>query len=238
MEYTFYDIDSFPRDICSIEKHVPLRSKGRKTEHTERYSLVSFLEAFHLENLFTFPFKVIFRDRPDVLIVLPKGNVGLEITEAIPEQLARAQYLLEKNFAGLRKLEPQFFGWDAPERNDEEILEILRKSQVQLIGKPPYGNSIEDKWLIGIEKCITNKTKKLSKPGFEKFKTTWLLIYDNQSDPTFDDNYVLQELSPLFDNYWNINIPAFDKIFIDLGKRFFLIENGSALLVTPKAYKK
>lgn len=237
MEYTFDNIDNFPRDILSIEKRVPLRSKGRKTEHTEHYSLVSFLEAFHLENLFTFPFQVIFRDRPDVLIESPQGKVGLEITESIPEQLARAQYLVEKNFEGQKKVEAQYFGCDAPERNNEEILEILRNSQVKLT-KSMSGFSIEKNWIIGIEKCITNKTAKLSMTDFDKFDTNWLLIYDNNSDPYFDNNYVLNNLSPLLDNYWNVYNPAFDKIFIDLGEHFFIIEKGSVQLFTSKYHKK
>jgi hypothetical protein len=237
MDYTFDNIDNFPKDILSIEKSVPLRSKGRKTEHTEHYSLVSFLEAFHLENLFTFPFQVIFRDRPDVLITSSVGNIGIEITESIPEQLANAQFLLEKNFKGYAVLEPEFFGWDAPDRTDAEIMEILQASQVHLIGQGMSGNSVEERWITGIEGCITKKTAKLLKPEFDKFDINWLLIYDNQSKPMLNKKYVSDSLHPFLGSYWNGINTTFDKIFIDSGKHFFMLSRGDAPLVISKPSK-
>lgn len=234
MEYIFNNIESFPNDLRAIEKHVPLRSKGRKTEHTERYSLVSFLEAFHSESFFTFPFQVFFRDRPDVLVTSSVGNIGIEISESIPEQLARAEFLLEKNFKGHAVLEPEFFGWNAPDRTDAEIMEILQASQVHLIGQGVYGYSIEEKWITGIEERISSKTKNFSKTGFEKFDKNWLLIYDNQTNDYLDMSYVSHKLSPYIANYWNSNNPTFDKIFIDSGEHFFKLCRGDAPLFISK----
>jgi len=226
-EYIFKSEENFLKDILKINDYVPERSKGRKTEHTENYSIVSFLKEFYNKEDFSFPFTLIHRDKPDFLITSQIKKTGVEFTESIPEQLAKAAYLLEKHFEGYAKLEPEFFGWDAPERTDSEILEILNKSQIRLIGQGFYGKSIEDKWLLGIQGCITNKTKKLNNKDFEKFDSNFLLIYDNQTKSMLDRDYVSVNLLPFFNTYWNENdIMTFDKIFIDSGKFFFLVEKN------------
>jgi len=60
-------------------------------------------------------------------------------------------------------LEPEFFGWDSPKRNNSEILKILKKLQKALFGDPSFGKTIENKWIQGINDCITFKTEKLNK---------------------------------------------------------------------------
>lgn len=224
-EYIFSCKENFQKEILNINSFVPERSKGRKTEHTEQYSIVSFLRDFHNKNYFNFPFTLTHRDRPDFSIISPKYKIGIEFTESIPKQLARAEYLLEKHFEGYSKLEPEFFGRDAPERTDSEILEILQKSQIRLIGQGYVGKSVEEKWLLGIQDCITNKTNKLNNSDFEKFEYNFLLIYDNQTKPMLDKNYVTEKIFPFLKIYWNGNSKiTFDKIFIDSGKYFFIIE--------------
>lgn len=224
-EYNFSSIENFKKEILNVDSFVPARSKGRKTEHTEKYSIVSFLKNFYNKSYFKFPFTLTHRDKPDFSIVSSEEKIGIEFTESIPEQLGRAEYLLEKYFEGYAKLEPEFFGLDAPERTESEILEILHKSQIKSIGQGYVGNYVEEKWLLGMQGCITNKTKKLNKSDFEKFECNYLLIYDNQTKPMLDKNYVSEYLFSFLKSYWdeNKNI-TFDKIFIDTGKYFFVIE--------------
>lgn len=224
-EYIFNNKEQFKKDILAIDNYVPFRSKGRKTEHTEKYSIVSFLTEFHKEEYFNFPFTLTHRDKPDFSILSQMGQVGIEFTESIPEQLARAQVLLEKNFQGYKKLEPYFFGWDAPERNDSEILEILKKTQIRLFGQGSNGKSVEEKWIIGIQGCIANKTSKLNNVDFEKYGQNWLLIYDNQSRPVLDKDYVSKKLIIFLQLYLNENNKIlFDKIFIESGNYFYVID--------------
>jgi hypothetical protein len=224
-EYTFNSSGNFQKEILNVESFVPERSKGRKTEHTEKYSIVSFLRNFYNNNYFNFPFTLTHRDKPDFSIISPLHKIGIEFTESIPEQLARAEYLLEKYFGKYSKLEPEFFDWDAPERTDSEILNILQKSQIRLIGQGYAGKSVEENWLLGIQGCITNKTNKLNNSDFERFECNYLLIYDNQTKPMLDKNYVNETFFPFLKTYWNGNSRiTFDKVFIDSGKYFFVIE--------------
>jgi len=224
IEYSFSNQQELDTFLDSIDISVPLRSKGRKTEHTEKYTIVSFLKEFHNKEEFSFPFTLTHRDKPDFSITSQIKKIGIEFTESIPEQLAKATYLLEKHFEGYAKLEPEFFGLDAPKRTDNEILEILNKSQERLIGQGFVGKSIEKKWILGIQSCINKKTKKLNNPEFEIFGNNYLLIYDNQTKPMLDKNYIVENLFPFFKEYWDENIQkTFDKVFIDSGKVFFVI---------------
>jgi hypothetical protein len=226
-EYKFKDRIEFDNNIKKIDISVPLRSKGRKTEHTERYSLVSFLQNFIGDKYFNFPIKIIHRDRPDFLIETSKNNTGIEFTESIPEQLARAQTILEEHFPD-GHLEPSFFKWYSPERTNSEILEILKKSQVKLTGQGYTGNQIEEEWSKGIVDCIRNKTVKLNKNGFDQFDKNWLLIYDNQTRAFLDKEYISNRISALLLNYWKDNQDIkFEKIFIESGNCFYVIDSNS-----------
>lgn len=229
-EYYFIDRIEFNRKIKEIDISVPLRSKGRKTEHTERYSLVSFLQNFLDDKYFNFPLKIIHRDRPDFLIETSMNNIGIEFTESIPKQLARAQALLEIYFPN-GHLEPEYFLWDARDRSKNEIIKILNKSQQHFIGQGFVGKSIEENWLKGMTGCIRNKTVKLNNPDFEKFDKNWLLVYDNQTKAFLDKEYVLNKIIFLLSDYWKDNQDTlFEKIFIESGNYFFVIDSDSFLI--------
>lgn len=231
-EYSFNNIQEVNTFLESIDISVPGRNEGRKTEHTERYSIISFLLKTKNEVFTDFPAKLIHYDKPDFRILTKKISIGIEVTESIPEQLARANYLLDHHFPNGGLLEPVFFGWDAPERTNDEIIEILKKSNERLIGQPSYGNSIEVKWMRGIYDCIKNKTQKLNKDDFEKYSKNWLLIYDNQTRIFLDSNYLLVEFPSVLNEYFNdtINI-IFDKIIIETGNDFYFIDSESNPLI-------
>ncbi len=214
--------------IKHIDISVPLRSQGRRSEHTERYSIVSFLQNFVNKDLFNFPFKLTYRDKPDFSIESYNEKIGIEFTESVPEQLARASSLLEKHFSGYPKLEPEFFGWEAPERTNDEILEILSKSQKKLIGQGFSGKSIEVNWIEGIIRCLLNKTMKLNSKDFEKFDKNWLLIYDNQTRSSLNREFVSEKIVSILSGYWKDDKEfRFSRIFIESGKYFYQLEPES-----------
>lgn len=236
-EYKFYSKENFIDDVSVIDINVPLRSNERKTTHTEKYSIVSFLKEFYDCDNFLFPFTLLHQDKPDFLITSDLNKIGIEFTESIPEQLAKAEYLREKHFEGYSVIEPEFFGWDAPDRTEAEILEILNKSQIRLIGQGFCGKSIEERWMLGIKGCISNKTVKLNKEGFNKYKYNWLLIYDNQTRAFLDKEYVTSNLNPFLTNYWGSKPHyKYDKIFIDSGSVFYVF-NASENQVSKIIYK-
>lgn len=128
-------------------------------------------------------------------------------------------------------MEPDFFGWNAPKRNNSEILQILSKSQKKLIGQGYTGNQIEEEWSKGIVDCILNKTVKLNKNGFKKFDNNWLLIYDNQTKAFLDKEYVSNKINLLLSEYWKENQEIkFQKIFIESGNYFYIIQSSSFII--------
>lgn len=223
-KYYFNDDLDFEIQLKQIDNSVPSLLKGRKTEHVERYSIVNFLKTFiDFENL-SLPFTLIHRDRPDFLIINSKMDIGIEFTESVPEQLKRAKFLCKKQFPnGL--WEPSIFGWDAPKRNNSEILEILRQSQEKLIGQGSTGYSIEKLWVKGILGCISNKIIKLNSKGFEEYSHNWLLIYDDQQRTAMDKNYVVEKLLKDLKEFVFIGDKIkFENIFIELPNNYFVIK--------------
>lgn len=84
---------------CKIK--VPARSNGRKTLHTELYTFRNFLYQIRQNSVMSFPIELYYQDKPDFMIESGELCIGIEITESIPEQLARAQSLLEKKYPGV-----------------------------------------------------------------------------------------------------------------------------------------
>ena len=224
-KYTFDNENNFINDLKTIDITVPLRSQGRKQKHVERYSIVILLKFLYKQKYLDFPFTLIHRDKPDFSISYINKFVGIEVTEAIPEQLARAQALCDEYFPKDCPIEPEFFGWGSSKRSKKEILKILKKTQKELQGESSFGKSIEGKWIQGIKKCVKFKTAKLNKKAFKKYKENWLLIYDNQSSPSLDKKYVSEKLGIFLSRYCKNNDKIkFDKIFIEYGIDIFVLD--------------
>jgi hypothetical protein len=231
-EYSFNKIVEVNAFLESIDISVPLRSKGRKTEHTERYSIVNFLLQTKNEIFTSFPTRLIHFDKPDFRIISQTQSIGIEVTESIPEQLARASFLFDKHFPEGGMFEPEFFGWDMPDRNNDEILEILIESNKKMCCQPTYGKYIEDQWMKGISGCILHKTKKLNKGDYEIFENNWLLIYDNQIRFRLDKDYIKESFHTFQNNYFNESVNRiFDKIFIEYDDYFYIINSAQFIIV-------
>ena len=141
-------------------------------------------------------------------------------------------FLLELHFPDGGLLEPQFFGWDAPDRTNDEILEILKKSNEKLFGPGFSGKSIEEEWMHGIYGCINNKTRKLNKDSFGKYSKNWLLIYDNQTRAFFDNDYLIDKFPIILNNYFDSPCRyIFDKITIESGSYFYIINSNKKPLI-------
>lgn len=166
------------RELELFDISVPNRSKGRKTEHTEKWAIIHFLATYLNENKLRFPLKTIHRDKPDFYLKSGESEIGIECTEAIPKQYAWAAALWEQYF------QPGFFDlnlfrWNSPVRSRKEIMDILSKSQKQLIGVELSDRNINQEWAKWIQGCIEVKKRKFNKVEFEKFENNYLLIYDN-----------------------------------------------------------
>jgi len=228
--YNFENKLKFYEQIKQIDIAVPLRSRGRKKDEVERYSIVSFLLNILEKNLISFPMKIVHRNKPDFLIETQTCKIGIEVSEVIPEQLARAEAILEKQFPN-GMLELEFFRLDAPNRNNSAINEILYKTnkgnenEAKLIGSGLAGHIVEENWVRGIIGSIYSKTKKMNKVGFDKFQNNWLVLYDNQASISLNYAYSGVKLEPYLIEYKKSNSGVkFGNAFILSGNSFFHLD--------------
>ncbi len=209
--------------LNNIDISVPPRTGGRTTEDTERYAIIRYLRSIIHSNHISFPLVLTHRDKPDFFLEMNSDQIGIECTEAIPEQYAWAHALYEKHFPdGL--FEPDLFRWDSPTRTKEEIIGLLRRTQNGLHGPGWMGDSVEKEWSKWMSGCIESKTRKLNSAHFEKFEINQLLVYDNLPQAANDleksTNMLLKEL----DRITSINELNFNSVVIESGQVLIQIQ--------------
>jgi hypothetical protein len=228
---TAKDSQELKVQLSELMLKVPKRSKGRKTPHTEFWTMSRFLSSYADSDLFTFPLTIFHRDKPDFQITENNKQTGIEITESIPEIYAYVLALAEKHFPKAR-IEPSMFLRDSFKRNKSEWLEILKKSQDRLVGLPVNGDKIEQDWAEWIFEDVTSKTKKLNSNNYEKFIYNFLLIYDNLPHVANDIKIQLSYLKPKMHDYWKSNKNGFKFENIFIISEFFIFDfTNSALNV-------
>ena len=166
-------------DLCgqlrANDVRVPARTEGRTTGHVETRITCRFLATICWTNLLEFPLRVEAEDRPDLVLTMPSGKTGIEITEAIARDKARVDaYARDKGIDGPFFI-PRYRVSDPP-RSQAEIEKIAR-GQTQ--NYPDMGDSIEHDWVEAIHYFVSRKSEIFTKPGFATYPSNWLLIYDN-----------------------------------------------------------
>ncbi|KIL05685.1 hypothetical protein QX25_06690 [Stutzerimonas stutzeri] len=81
--------------LAELDIDVPARSEGRRNHHAERYCIAHLLATLPAERL-SFPLTLVHSDKPDFVLTMSGTEVGIEHTEAVPENVARANFLREK----------------------------------------------------------------------------------------------------------------------------------------------
>ena len=160
-----------------------------------------------------FPISVWHRDRPDILIGIPSGTVGVELTEAITQQYAAYCALAEREFPDAL-LEPAHFHWGGPDRTVVEMRDLLRQDRLTSDGW--VGDCPEQEWAHFMLSLIEAKLDKLGADGFEKFDRNWLAVYDNLPLPNIHLGNAIAFLRPLLKKCWRRRL-AFDTLFVEHG---------------------
>lgn len=197
------------RQLKAIDISVPLRTGGRTTEHCERWSICRFLASYAEIELIDYPLRIEKRERPDFLLQLPSGDIGVEVTEAVPPDWAwvdaRREKLNYENLVFLHRFRP-----GKPQRSKEAINRI---AQGTTWGNGWDGDAPEREWAEVMLHFSLKKAEKLMKPGFERFTADWLLIYDNWPLPAIDNpkaaSYFMERLCTL-----QAPLP-FERIFVE-----------------------
>ncbi len=199
--------EDLQRELSRIDLTVSPRSMGRTTAQTESFSIAHLLSSLPAKDL-RFPLTLEHRDRPDFVLVSHGTSIGIELTEAVAENLARSSALREQGVGPstylLRRATP-----GEPARSSATLKqEILQ----DIPGRPWEGDEPEREWAAAMAHFAASKVAKAAKPGFARYEQNWLLIYDNWSLPAVDlehaSGLLLAELLAA-----NIS-STFDRVFV------------------------
>lgn len=202
--------------LKSIDVSVPPRTGGRTTEDCERWSICHLLSTLNREDELDFPLYVTKRERPDFEITLGDQKWGVEITEAVPTDYARAVALADsENPDAVIDMSLFKFG---ERKSLNELREII--SQAKLTGDGWEGDSAEYELAEATRSVTDIKTAKLIKPEFEKYPRNILSVYDNMPLPHLNLDSVAGYLVQSLSGYWT-DETTFNVIFIESGNTLF-----------------
>jgi len=195
--------------LAEVDISVPLRSERRTTDDCERWSICRWLSTYPD---FNFPIRLTHRDKPDFILETFDQEIGIEHTEGIHQDYAQASKIAEENNDETidTLVDMSLFKW-GQKREKSEIYEIANRKK--LTGPGWEGNSPEIEWAQALYDITQNKTIKLRKDDFKKYKENALLVYDNLPLPHIDYSKATSLFRDALTGYWNSGI-IFNKIFV------------------------
>lgn len=199
------------RVLRGIDISVPSRPKGRTKDHTERYAIAHMLSALIGKGRLSFPLELIRRERPDFLLRVSNKEIGIEHTEAVPQNEAHKAVLRDE----VNGPKTYFITHHTPSEPKRTRKDLTQEIEANRMGSGWAGDSVEREWADAMFYFIKDKMGIFMKGGFEKFMQNWLLIYDNWSLP---DLHVEEATPFLFDlAKKNSCFDKFDCIYIITG---------------------
>ncbi len=207
--------------ISQIDVSVPERTEGRTKEHTERYSIVHLLSSLIERDLLTYPLFLTKRERPDFLLEMNNKCIGIEHTEAISENEAHKDVLIEK----MNDSNCHFIDHHKPEELKKTHKQIVDEIQGSELGDGWVDDLVEKEWAAVMYSFIERKEKSLLKVGYSTFDKNWLLIYDNWSLPEGNYDIATKTLSEIVCK--NAALNNFERVFILTGNTVYELSHKS-----------
>ena len=188
--------DNLCDQLSKINLSAPLRGQARSKDHKETWSICRFLASYGDSTFIKYPLKVEHKERPDIRLFMPSISVGVEITDAIDQQRAHHDAIVNRHGStGLT--DASLFKYGHPEYSKEEIRRMAIQPATKLNGPGWEGDEPEQAWAKAIMDRIKAKVQSVSKAGFQKFDKNWLIIYDNTVEQILEldsiDQYLWEE---------------------------------------------
>ncbi|MCG8426999.1 MAG: hypothetical protein MI754_06555 [Chromatiales bacterium] len=212
--------------LAEIDITVPPRHEGRTTEDRERWSILRFLATLNQQERIDFPLSLTKRERPDFHIRIAGRDWGVEITEAIPTDYAKA-LAIAANLDPDVVIDRSLFKF-GEKKSIEEILEIIESSK--LTDCSWVSEHAAQDFASAIQTIVSNKTEKFRKAGFEKFQTNILLIYENMPVPKLERRSALTFTTDILEPYWQEE-ERFDYVYIESGEAMLCLHQGGHELI-------
>jgi len=135
-------------------------------------------------------------------------EVGIEHTEAVPENVAWADSLREKG------LGPDVYF--TPHATPGESLKTANELRHEIEADEPdsgwCGDSPEREWAAAIAHDVNKKITKATADGFVRCPANWLIVYDNWPLPVIDNSKAASYLALLLAEMDAFSV--FDAIFV------------------------
>lgn len=216
------------KDLIASLSRVDLAVPGRgdkddkrTTAHVERWLICRFLATYGNTRFVRYPLTIEKRERPDYRMNSRGLTVGIEITEAVSEDMARIDAMRHSE-EEIIPLDVSLFRPGNPRRTTRELRAILDGSRVKgpdeegggepgdeldpirsrIMGPGWAGDGAERDWAEVVLGVIGVKSASARKPGYMHLGETWLLIYDNWSFPMLDIPRAMQILLPKLAPLW------------------------------------
>lgn len=185
---------------------VPLRTEGRTTEHTENYAICFLLSTLAQQDRLNYPLSLTHIDRPDFVLSFANKNIGIEHTEAVPQNEAAKDALREQGVGP----DMHFLSRAFPGEKRRKSKQLKKEIEADAMTDGWSGNQPEHGWADAMKFFVDEKLQKLHKDGFVKHEENWLLIYDNWPLPSIN-----RELAV---SYFQMNLAGqkvdFDRIYV------------------------
>ncbi len=118
------------RELASIDIEVAPRAEGRTWDQTELYSICRSISSLYETSRLTYPLKLLKSERPGFMLVCNgEGSIGVEVTEVVDEDFARAQVLPEVSEPDA-VLDRSLFRWGDARRSLDELREIASRTSL------------------------------------------------------------------------------------------------------------
>lgn len=143
-------------------------------------------------------------------------SVGIEITEAVKEDLARTEVLPKADPSSV--IDISLFKWRDRRKKLDELRQIARETK--LTGPGWIGDEPEQEFADAMSDKVEDKTMKFNEDTFSRFDEDWLVIYENLALPDINESIAASYLCLSLANYWESN--TFQRVFVESGN--FIIE--------------
>jgi len=173
--------------LPDINVPVPARPAPRGTS-PEIYSVVRLLGSVPL-TLNDFPLRLVKGERPDFTLHLGDRSIGIEHTEAVPENVAHENTLRAAIGQDVYLMRGAVVG--EPRKSKAQLLAEIKEDRMP---PPMMGDSVERGWAEAMAHFVNSKVVSARKPGYARHDAHWLAIYDNWPAPALQRHRALMLL--------------------------------------------
>ena len=236
---TFQDLHQRLPQLIVDDPLDPMRRRAAG----EFYSIVRLLGTLPL-GLVDFPLQLAKSERPDFALQLGPRSIGVEHTEAVPQNLMQERHFRAQILAREEELRRAEYGDDAavetpplqmhfiraatigePRKNGKQV---QREVEQDRMPPPMEGDSVERNWTDAMAHFIEKKVASALKPNYADHDELWLTIYDSWPAPALRRQRALADLEARLATI--VPFPVFRRIFILTGTTLAEFTDGQALL--------